>query len=197
VDAPSRIEAAPSVARLAPGENGVWTVGRAGRTVAVREMKGFRYLRLLLERPGVQLTALELTAAVAGHPHATVESGTGEMIDRQALAAYRRRLTTLDQELAQARSWADDARAAALAAERGMLLDEVAASTGISGRRRVTGAATERARVAVRKSLAAAIKRIEDADPELGRLLRDTVHTGATCWYDPDPGRPLQWLLRG
>ncbi|MFI1379730.1 hypothetical protein [Embleya sp. NPDC020886] len=29
----------------------------------------------------------------------------------------------------------------------------------------------------------------------LARLLRDTIHTGASCRYDPDPARPVTWLL--
>jgi len=28
----------------------------------------------------------------------------------------------------------------------------------------------------------------------LGRLLRDCVHTGTRCVYDPDPTRPVTWL---
>ena len=77
-----------------------------------------------------------------------------------------------------------------------MLLDQVAAATGLGGRSRITGSAAEPARVAVRKSLAAAVTRIAQADPELGRLLRDTVRTGSTCCYDPDPARPVTWLLQ-
>jgi hypothetical protein len=33
------------------------------------------------------------------------------------------------------------------------------------------------------------------ADPALARLLHGTVRTGAVCRYDPDPGRPVRWLL--
>jgi hypothetical protein len=47
----------------------------------------------------------------------------------------------------------------------------------------------------VRKSISAALARIAEHDPPLGRLLRDTVHTGAVCHYDPDPARPVRWLL--
>jgi hypothetical protein len=184
-----------SVAHLASGGDGVWVVGRAGRTAAVREMRGFRYLRLLLERPGVELTALELVSTVAGRPRPVQERSAGEVVDRQALAAYRRRIADLDDELGEARAWADEARAAKLTAERGMLLDEVAAATGLGGRPRLMTAADERARVATKKSLAAAIRRIADVDPALGRLLQDTVRTGTRCCYDPDPGRPVEWHL--
>ena len=46
----------------------------------------------------------------------------------------------------------------------------------------------------MRKALAAAIDRIAEVDGGLGRLLRDCVHTGTRCVYDPDPTRPVTWL---
>jgi hypothetical protein len=87
------------------------------------------------------------------------DTDVGEVIDRRALSAYRRRLTALEEDL------------------------------------RRTGSAGERVRVAVRKAVAAAIDRIEQMDPALGRLLRDTVRTGTVCRYDPDPARSVCWLL--
>jgi hypothetical protein len=39
------------------------------------------------------------------------EPNLGEVLDRQALRAYRTRLAELDSELAEARDWADSARA--------------------------------------------------------------------------------------
>jgi tRNA G37 N-methylase Trm5 len=47
--------------------------------------------------------------------------------------------------------------------------------------------------VAVRKAVAAAVDRISEIDPLLGRLLTDTVHTGSSCRYAPDPSRPVEW----
>ncbi len=187
--------AQPGIALLRPSGAGVWLVGRDGATVAVRQMKGFHYLRLLLRQPGVEISALDLSDWVAGHPGSGVDdAGTGDVIDRQALAAYRGRLAELDAELAQAQQWADDGRLAPLRSERDALLDEIAAATGLSGRRRQHGSATERARVAVRKSLAAAIDRITEVDAALGRVLRDSIQTGSVCRYDPDPSRPLTWV---
>lgn len=170
------------VAYLVPGTDGVWTVGTAEATAPIREVKGLRYLRLLLERPGTQIAALSLSAAVAGHGE--VDEAGLEVLDRQALAAYRRRLADLD-----------GVSDPAAVAEREALLAEVAAATGLAGRQRSTGSSAERARVAVQKSVAAAIKRIGEVDPALGRLLQDTVRTGTSCGYDPDPARPIRWVL--
>lgn len=193
--APATAAADALVVHLRPGAAGVWAVGRDGATVAVREMKGLRYLRLLVKQPRVEISSLDLATWVAGHPGAIAPEGNGDdLVDRRAAAAYRHRLDEIDQDLAEAEQWSDTERVARLQAEREALLDELLTSTGLGGRRRTMGSNEERARVAVRKAVAAAIDRVEEVDASLGRLLRDTVRTGAHCRYDPDPTRPIRWV---
>jgi len=185
------------VAHLRAGEDGIWWVGRDGAVAPVRGAKGLRYLQHLLARPGVDVPALELSDAVAGHPGAGVdEAVTGELVDRRALLAYRSRLAELDDELEEAHAWADEGRVGALVAEREALLAQVRSATGLGGRAREAGATAEKARVAVRKAVAAAIDRVAVADASLGRLLSDTVSTGRACRYEPDPDRPVRWVLQ-
>jgi hypothetical protein len=188
--------AAVAVLHLRQDAESGWVVGHDGVTTVLPDLRGLHYLQNLLNRPGRDVPAVELAAAATGHAGVVVsEPDGGDIIDSQALAAYRLRLREIDSELAEAESWADQARLARLRLEREALLREVAAATGLAGRRRRFGSADERARVAVRKAIAAALGRIDRHDPALARLLRDTVHTGATCRYDPDPGRPVSWLL--
>ena len=56
------------------------------------------------------------------------------------------------------------------------------------------GGSAERARVAVRKAIAATLTQIERHEPGLARLLRDEVHTGMACRYDPNPDHPVRWI---
>jgi hypothetical protein len=184
------------VAHLRPGGGGIWWVGREGAVTAIRDVKGLHYLRIMLQRPGTDIPAIDLSDAVAGHPGAGAAGpDVGEVLDKQALSAYRRRLAEIDADLDEARSWADTGRAAKLAAERDALLDQVRAATGLGGRPRLPGSVHERARIAVRKAIVNAIGRVAAADPPLGRLLSDTVATGAICRYDPDPDRQVRWVL--
>jgi hypothetical protein len=184
---------AAAVVHLRPDGAG-WLVGFDGATFALPDLKGLRYLRELARRPGADVAALELAAA--GHGVGVLaESPPGEVADARALAAYRRRLRDIDAELDEARDWADEARVTRLGLEREALLREVGAAAGLAGRRRRFGSADERARVAVRKAISAALARVARQDPALARLLRDTVRTGAVCRYDPDPGRPVTWIL--
>jgi hypothetical protein len=172
-----------------------WIVGFDGATFRLPDVKGLRYLWYLARRPGTDVPAAELAAAAAGHAGAAVAGSAGEIIDRQALAAYRSRLRDIDEEFAEAQAWADDARAARLRHERDALLQEVSAAVGLGGRRRRFSSADERARVAVRKAISAALARIGQRDAALARLLRDSVRTGQACRYDPDPARPVTWVL--
>jgi hypothetical protein len=180
--------------RRLPGQ-AVWSVGPAGEARLLPDMKGLHYLRALVQRPRVELTALEMSAMAAAHGTIVAEAGTGERLDRRALTAYRNRLREIDEELDEAQSWNDPARAERLEAEREALLRELAGAAGLGGRARTTGGTAERARVAVRKAIAAALDRIDAEDPAMARLLRRTVHTGSACRYEPDPDTPLDWLL--
>lgn len=182
------------VLHLRPAEDGIWWVGPADGLVTVRDAKGLHYLRIVLERPGQDIAAVELSDAVTGRAGTADDAGL-EVIDKAALSAYKRRLDAIDAELDEARAWSDAGRITRLEDERDALLAEVRAATGLGGRTRRVGGTDERARVAVRKAIAAAVERIAAVDPVTGRLLADTVRTGAHCRYDPDPGRPVRWVL--
>jgi hypothetical protein len=185
-----------TVAVLHPARGGGWVVGTARSAVFLPDMKGLHYLHALLERPGVDISSLALSDEAAGHPRQGLgESDAGELLDAVALADYRRRLGEIDADLAEAESWADLERSHAMHREREALLRELRAATGLHGRRRVSVTAAERARVAVRKAIVAAIERITAHDAEVGRHLHDCVHTGSWCRYDPSSARPIAWRL--
>jgi len=175
-----------------PVPGGLWLVGPEGAAVPLRALRGFGYLRELLRRPGQPVAALDL--AGAGHGVA-VESGLGEVLDTQALKAYRQRLRDLEQELSQAEDWSDIGRLDSLHAERDALLDELARATGLGGRARTTGCSQERARVAVKKAISAATGRIATVSEPLARHLETGIHTGLNCSYEPGPEDNQDWVL--
>ncbi|MFJ4796469.1 hypothetical protein [Kitasatospora purpeofusca] len=188
--------------RLHPADESGWLVGDEGSAFPLPHLRGLDHLRALLGRPGIEVSALELSAAAPGRAGAVglgagtvVDSETAEIADRRALAAYRARLRDIDAELDDAASRADRGRADRLRPEREALLHELRAATGLGGRPRRFSSTEERARVAVRKAVVSALDRIAARDSSLAGLLRDTVRTGASCRYDPDPARPVIWLL--
>jgi AAA ATPase domain len=179
-------------------EDGFWLVGYADARAWVPDSLGLRYLDLLVRNPGRELAAVELVrlAASAGPAGRASNadglhdaSGADDILDRQALAAYRQRIAGLDEELAEADEWHDTERASRLRAEKDFLVRELAAATGLGGRPRQLGSESERARLNVTRAIRTAIARIRDRAPDAAARLDQAVRTGTRCSYHP-PNRP-------
>jgi hypothetical protein len=110
----------------------------------------------------------------------------GELLDRRAKEAYRRRLTEIDEDIEEARTMGDVERAAQGDAERECLLRELARAVGLGGRDRRAGSASERARSAVTRAIRQALARLREHNPSLGEHLDRTIRTGTCCAYMPD-----------
>jgi tetratricopeptide (TPR) repeat protein len=209
-------EAQPHGAKAADGiaswpvfrrEGEYWSIAFAGEAFRVKDVKGLHYLAHLLRHPGREFHVLDLAAAgqPAGaggmRPSAAREddlhqgglSGTGPMLDQQAKTAYRARLRELEEELAEATSWADSARAAQAREEMQFLAGQLAAAVGLGGRDRTAGSPAERARVSITKAVKIALSRIRAHSPALADHLDATIHTGTFCSYTPDPRAPIAW----
>jgi tetratricopeptide (TPR) repeat protein len=172
-------------------EGDSWSITFDGRTVRVRDLKGMRYLARLLAYPGRELHVLDLVAAETGH--SVVIGDAGELLDERAKAAYRRRLTEIEDDIEQARSLGDWRREAQADTEREFLIRELARAVGLGGRSRRAGSASERARAAVTRAIRQAIARIGEHDAQLGEHLGAAVRTGTHCAYVPDVGARATW----
>ena len=168
---------------------GLWLVGSSGHEVSLPNLRGFHHLRALIARPDAPVDVLRL---VSTDGRMRLDEPGMELLDDQARRAYRSRLIELRQEIDDADLEADLGRRERLSDEREALLEELSAAAGLGGRSRSSGSSRDRARIAVRKSITAAVARIAEADPWLGRHLRDHVRTGAECRYESDPDRPIR-----
>jgi hypothetical protein len=166
-----------------------WLVSHAGRTFQVKDVRGLGMLAKLVESPERELHVLDL-ASEPGPPGAAIDLGdSGEVLDVRAREAYKARIQDLREQVEEAESFADTARAARLRYELDALTDQVAGAVGLGGRERRSGSAAERARIVVQRRVREAIKKIADQDAELGRHLDWTVRTGTFCAYEPSGRR--------
>ncbi|MDP3891239.1 hypothetical protein, partial [Nocardioides sp.] len=170
----------------------VWTVSFGEETGSLPHVKGLADLATLVSHPGRQLTAL----ALMGGP-AMVSGSAEELIDVEALRAYRDRLDALTIELNEATDDADLASVERLTDERDLLLAELRRTTGLGGRIRITANdPAERARKAVSGRIRDALRRLEAVTPSLATHLDRCVQTGLRCSYDPSrDGAVLRWEL--
>jgi tetratricopeptide (TPR) repeat protein len=180
------------------------SVGFEGEGFKVKETKGMRYLGMLLVSPGREIHVLDLVAVgrgVEGSQRASkpeAEShGIGELstpvIDRAARKAYESRLIELQEDISEAESFGDDARAALARQEHDFLSTELAAALGLGGRDRALASNAERARVNVTRAIRTAVARIDSYSSLLGRHLDQSIQTGVFCSYNPDPIHPIRW----
>jgi hypothetical protein len=119
--------------------------------------------------------------------------GADAVLDDRALAEYRARLQAIDRQLVEADDLGHSQRAGQLRDERDALARELAAATGLGGRRRRLGDPGERARKTVSARVRDTLNKIEAVHPRLAIHLRAAVRMGTTCTYTPS--EPTDWRL--
>jgi tetratricopeptide (TPR) repeat protein len=188
-------------------EGEYWSIAFAGEAFRLKDVKGLHYLAHLLRHPGREFHVLDLAAAGQGAGAGGVQtapareddlhqgrlSDTGPILDQRAKSSYRARLRELEEELAEATSWADPVRAANARQEMQFLADELSAAVGLGGRDRKAGSPAERARVNITRAVRTVLSRIREHNPALADHLDATIRTGTFCSYSPDPRAPITW----
>jgi hypothetical protein len=144
-------------------------------------VKGLSDIAVLVQQPGEEVSALQLAGGLAAD-----DSSSQELIDLEALNAYRARLDDLSAEIDQAETAADIGRVESLETEREQLLAEIRRATGLGGRPRSNpNDPAERARKAVSARMRDAIRRIDTVAPLLAAHLDRSIQTGLRCSYAP------------
>ena len=163
-----------------------WQLEYGEHTVTLLPSVGLERLCHLLANPRVDLPAATLAGELAYEVHQ-------ELNDVAALRAYRRRIDEIRSDLEQADHDHDLALAATLRDELDIVLAHLRTTMGMGGMSRSFSDSGERARVAVRKSLVRIFDTIEHQDAEFARCLRASIHTGASCRFDPVQRFPSVW----
>ena len=187
-------------------QGAVWLVGLDDRSSTVPHTKGMVAIAELLRRPRQDVAASALASVLDGTTRGEVNgvdpdigADAGEHVvadlDDRARRAYRDRIVELETEIEAARAAMNLRREEAAQAELDALVSHLAASSGLGGRTRSSTSNAERARVRVTKNIRAAIGRIADELPRLGRHLDLSVRTGSWCGYHPDEVEPIEWEL--
>jgi hypothetical protein len=191
-------------------EGDFWTITYNGHVSLLKDIKGLSYISLLLRHPGVEVHSMSLltgevvpdngrdAASNATSDTRLEESGlsrrasidAGEMLDPQAKAAYRERLSELRTEREEATRLGNAEHADAIEGEIEALMQELSRAVGLGGRDRRAADATERARLNVTRAIKTAIERIAKDNPTLGTVLTKTIRTGVFCSYVPETRQP-------
>jgi tetratricopeptide (TPR) repeat protein len=183
-------------------EGEFWTIAYGDGVFRLKDSAGLRYLALLLRHPGREFLVTDLadqgrgpevSPAVGDTRQSASLGDAGEAFDERASTAYRDRLDGIRNQLAEAESFNDHARASRLREEMDFLVQELGQGLGLHGRRRRLASHTERARVNVTRRIKGAIQKVWENDPLLGSYLTASVRTGTFCSYSPDPRIGVAW----
>jgi hypothetical protein len=170
----------------------IWHIRFANRTVYLSETKGLEYLAHLIAHPNSQIRCATIVAAVSGNSPPMAFGSSGETLDIEALAAYKRQIAELKEELVEAQRYHDCRRQETIQAAVDQLTHEVAAALGLGGRSRLHSD-INRFRKSVTMAITRAILRIGISHPLLGRHLAAAIHTGTDLSYVPD--HPMEWVV--
>ncbi|HVH07960.1 MAG TPA: hypothetical protein VNE71_18350 [Myxococcota bacterium] len=187
VDPSERRTAGSDAALTRAGD--LWAVRYGGREARVRHVKGLDDLAALLRSPGEEIHSLALIGGGGS------DGDAGPVLDERARREYQMRVRELQTEIDEAAAAGDETRGERAEAELDALVQQLSAAFGVGGRARRAGSSAERARSAVAWRIRAAVKRIAEVHPELGRHLENAVKTGTWCCYRPDTD--LRWQVRG
>jgi hypothetical protein len=189
-----------------------WEIRYQGHSTFLKSMRGLHCIACLLRSPGREFHVSELLIHLLEVPAATPAvrakgrrreigemsattgaSGGLPILDAQAKAEYKRRVSELRREAAEAAQFNDCARATEAQDEMNLIAHHLAAAIGLGGRDRKTSSSAERARCAVTKRIKKAIQKAGKAIPALGHHLAARIKTGYFCSYKPDPDHLVNW----
>lgn len=167
-------------------ENDIWEVSFMGQSAMLAEVKGYYDLLTLLLRQGEEIHCSELMGS---------ESTFNEekAFDQEAKNSYKKRIQSLQEEMADAESMQHYEQAEKISHELDQLIEHLAQATGMGGRTRKINSNVERSRAAVTLRIRSAIKKITQAHPDLGKHLKNAVKTGTFCSYQPE--QEMNWVL--
>jgi uncharacterized membrane protein len=201
-------------------EGDYWTVGYDENAVRLKDTRGLGYIAHLLRHPGAEFHVLDLYGGIASQREENAISqlvnglprddedlekvgipiagpgDAGEMLDEEAKVAYRRRLSELREDLAEAKDLGKVERAEQAEQEIDALTRELSRAVGLGGRNRRAASASERARQSITKAIKSARGIIAQSEAALGDLLSRCIKTGTFCSYRPDPDFPIALGIR-
>jgi hypothetical protein len=164
---------------VAEGE--YFAVETARGTLRFKATVGIQYLARLVEQPNVAVHVFELM----GSSEHQDRGDAGELVDAEAVRAYRRRLESLQAALEDAEGRGDVDGVERARDEMETIAKHLTGVTGRRGRTRRAESPVDRARSAVQRRLKDAVQRIGAQDRELGAWLERAVRTGNYCSFRP------------
>lgn len=186
-------EADPETAEITPDKHenlftkgtGVWQMTYQQKTVFLPDKKGYYDLAQLLDAQNEKISALELIGSRLLTEH------KARTLDQKALDAYKKRLLSLQEDIALFDERNDYENLRKSQEEYDELLQFVSRSMNVKGQPKKFTDNADKARSAVTWRIRHAIKTIKEVHPDLSDHLSSFISTGHYCSYQPSV--PIEW----
>ena len=125
------------------------------------------------------------------------ELGTeSQSLDTKAIAQIKQHYKELQAELSEAETINDLGQIENLKTEIEFIKNELSSSLSLGGRARTTPTSADRVRVKITKAIKRAIGRISENNASLGSYLNNTIRSGYSFSYVPDPNNPVRFKVQ-
>jgi len=159
----------------------------------------FVSLHALVRRPGTAIPAIDLVhdgkALLAEHGELIDLGSSGERADARTIAEVERALRAIEDELVAAEETGNHERRAELEERREALRRFLLECRDHRGRPRREPSASDKAYGAMFQRKRRVILELRKQCPDIAAHLAETVKTGKTCVYEPDPRDTPRWIL--
>ena len=187
-----------------------WDVRFGGKIYHIKDLKGMRYIHILLQKPSkpiradVLAPAVEKAEAAEGLIDNTDIPDEGEpsvhdvnvVRETGARGEYKMYKSALADSKVELKTLKKNSRNYAVKAQKVKNLEKFISKTfDRSGNERQTFDTGEKSRQAVRKAIKRDLKRISNSSPKLGKHFQDHLKTGFECIYNPPPKSLPDWHL--
>ncbi len=172
-----------------------WRLGLDEREVTLPDIKGLRYLAVLLRQPGQEINVEALSQLVDGVAQQSTVRSEDPVLDARGRRKLLDRIEAIDAELDRADRRGDAERSERLSTERDEIEAALRAATGRRGALRAMPNPSEAARSRVGNAVRRTLKRIGELDPVMGEELRRTVLLGYYPVYAPLSGSEVAWTV--
>ena len=167
-------------------QDGIWMIEYEGQNCQLPEVKGFFDLTKMLANPRTPFHCAELMGS-------SIDMEGTPVLDEKSKKAYQDKIVGLQKDIREAESHHDYGRSSQLQEEYQTLLDHLSSALNVKGQSRKKGHTVEKARSAVTWRIRHAIAKIEEAHPQLGKHLSNSIKTGTFCSYEPE--KKIEWIV--
>lgn len=173
----------------------VHRLDRNGDVSYLKAVRGFEYIRCLIERKNQWIDILDLEEMANPGVQLVLYSSKGEMLDMGAIKDFRKRIKFLKGEMEDAHANNEFRREAAARELQDQIREELKKTMGLNGKSHDFTNPLDRLRQRIQKAITTAKDMIRLVDPKLAEHLDTNVKTGYFCCYVEDALSPIIWKL--